>query len=126
MADRIAVFSEGRIVQVGGPQELYSRPRTRFVADFVGGSNVLPPEFAERLGGPRAWASLRPEHVRIGDGPLRGRVTAVRYLGAATRVTVDAGEADIVALVPGGRAPAEGETVGLIFDPDALHSMEEA
>jgi putative spermidine/putrescine transport system ATP-binding protein len=126
MADRVAVFNEGRIVQVGAPQELYARPRTRFVADFVGASNVLPPDLTERLGGPHAWASLRPEHVRIGDGPLTGRVTGVRYLGAATRVTVDAGGSEIAALVAGGHAPSEGETVTLAFDPDALHPMAEA
>src|SRR4029079_13055112 len=41
MADRVAVFNDGRIVQVGSPEEIYERPRTRFVADFVGGSNVI-------------------------------------------------------------------------------------
>ena len=40
MADRLAVFNEGRIAQVGTPREIYERPRTRFVADFVGSSNV--------------------------------------------------------------------------------------
>jgi putative spermidine/putrescine transport system ATP-binding protein len=126
MADRIAVFNEGRIVQIGAPHELYARPRTRFVADFVGGSNVLPPEMTERLGGPRAWASLRPEHVRIGEGALRGHVTSVRYLGAATRVTVAAEGAEIAALVPGAGAPAEGDAVGLVWDSGALHVLAEA
>jgi putative spermidine/putrescine transport system ATP-binding protein len=126
MADRVAVFNEGRIVQTGVPQELYARPRTRFVADFVGGSNVLPPELTERLGGPRTWASLRPEHVRLGDGPLTGRVTGVRYLGASTRITVDAAGTKIAALVPGAHAPAEGDTVALSWDADALHPMAEA
>ena len=43
MADRVAVFNHGRIEQVGDPKEIYERPRTRFVADFVGGSNVIEP-----------------------------------------------------------------------------------
>ena len=124
MADRIAIFNEGQIVQTGAPQEVYARLRTRFVADFVGSSNVLPPELTARLGGPERWASLRPEDVRLGDGPVRGRVVAVRYLGAATRVSVDAGEPEIAALLPGGAAPAEGEEVGLAWDPGALHLMD--
>ena len=59
MADRVAVFNRGRIAQVGTPQEIYERPRTRFVADFVGSSNVLGagarrPLRRERLGEPAA------------------------------------------------------------------------
>src|SRR5918992_5267002 len=48
MADRVAIFNHGKIVQVGEPQEIYERPRTRFVADFVGSSNVRPPDFIEK------------------------------------------------------------------------------
>ena len=48
MADRVAVFNDGRIVQIGTPQDIYQRPKTRFVADFVGSSNVLPPDFVSR------------------------------------------------------------------------------
>ena len=50
MSDRVAVFNEGRIVQIGTPTEVYERPRTRFVADFVGGANVIEPDVAEPLG----------------------------------------------------------------------------
>ena len=46
MADRVAIFNDGKIVQVGSPSDIYERPRSRFVADFVGSSNVLSPEFA--------------------------------------------------------------------------------
>jgi putative spermidine/putrescine transport system ATP-binding protein len=45
MADRVAIFNEGKIVQVGSPEEIYERPKTKFVADFVGSSNVLSPHF---------------------------------------------------------------------------------
>ena len=88
MADRVAVFNEGRIAQVGTPPEIYERPRTRFVADFVGSSNVLPPEVAARFGGaglgepaPRGAAADRARRRAS-----RARVTATRYLGAGTRV----------------------------------------
>ncbi len=128
MADRVAVFNEGKIVQVGTPQEIYGRPRTRFVADFVGSSNVLPPDLTRALGGPDVWASLRPEAIRLADpavARVAGRVAAVRYLGAATRVAVDVNGVALAALVPAGSAvPGEGETAGLAWDADALHPME--
>ena len=57
MADRVAVFNEGRIMQIGAPEEIYLRPNTRFVADFVGSSNVLSPDFVERHTGQRRWGT---------------------------------------------------------------------
>ena len=60
MADRLAIFHAGRVVQIGAPAEVYERPRTRFVADFVGSANVLSPEFAARTGAAARWTSLRP------------------------------------------------------------------
>lgn len=129
MADRVAVFNEGRVVQLGTPQEIYDRPRTRFVANFVGSSNVLPPELTLRLGGPDVWASLRPEAIRLADpasARISGTVASVRYLGVATRVTVDVGGVLLTALVPAGTgAPAIGETIGLAWEDTALHAMEE-
>ena len=91
MADRVAVFNEGRIVQEGTPQEIYERPRTRFVADFVGSANVLSPQLSARTGGPSKWASLRAEAIRLvapDGGRIAGPVRTLRYLGAANRVTV--------------------------------------
>jgi putative spermidine/putrescine transport system ATP-binding protein len=127
MADSLAVFNEGRIAQIGTPEDIYARPQTRFVADFVGSSNVLPPEVTRAFGGPAAWASLRPEALRVvvPDGvALSGTVTALRYLGAGSRVTVALAGAEVAALVPTGQAvPAVGATVGLAFDPAALHVM---
>ena len=133
MADRVAVFNEGRLVQVGAPRDIYEKPRNRFVADFVGSSNVLDPEFSERYGGVRAWTSLRPEHIRIGDNgaqPGEGRtadgvVVSVQYQGATTRVLVDVGGKPIGVAMPAGSAPAEaGERVSLHWRPDALHKLD--
>jgi putative spermidine/putrescine transport system ATP-binding protein len=127
MADSLAVFNEGKIAQIGTPEDIYARPQTRFVADFVGSSNVLPPEVTRAFGGPVAWASLRPEALRVvaADGvALSGTVTALRYLGAGSRVTVALAGAEVAALVPSGQAvPAVGAMVGLAFDPAALHVM---
>lgn len=134
MADRLAVFNEGRIAQIGTPEDIYARPATRFVADFVGSSNVLPPEVTHALGGPLAWASLRPEamHLRSSEGArLMGEVNSLRYLGGATRVSLRLmaaeGGAEVSVLVPAGQTlPLVGSTVGLGFDQTALHVMERA
>ena len=86
MSDRIAVFNEGRIEQVGSPAEVYEQPRTEFVAGFVGVSNIL-----ERDG--RRF-TIRPEKIRLlGEGGARGRrggrierrISNVVYVGAITR-----------------------------------------
>jgi putative spermidine/putrescine transport system ATP-binding protein len=129
MADSLAVFNEGRIAQIGTPAEVYARPRTRFVADFVGSSNVLPPALTQALGGPEKWASLRPEAVRLvpaNAARLSGPVTALRYLGAGTRVTIAAAGSEVAALVPAGQPlPEPGAMTGVAFDAGALHVMEE-
>ena len=126
MADRIAVFDHGRIQQVGTPGDVYDRPETPFVADFVGSSNVLPPDLTERIAGRRHPASLRPEAIRITDGVRhRARVTGQAFLGASTRLTLDFEGQQISALLPkGAEVPETGKTVGLDWHPSALHVMD--
>jgi putative spermidine/putrescine transport system ATP-binding protein len=127
MADQVAVFNEGRIAQIGSPSDIYERPRTRFVADFVGSSNVLPPAAAARFGGGDAWASLRPEALRLtaANGGVEGIVRTTRYLGAGTRVVVDLGDLEVSATSPAGQpVPEPGARVGLAWDQGALHAME--
>ncbi len=128
MADRVAVFNEGRIVQVGTPQDIYDRPRTRFVADFVGSANVLSPDLSRRAGGPAGWGSLRPEAIVLSDAAtarIDGRVTGARYLGPVNRIAVDVGDATLSVVQPASKpVPANGSTVGLRWTADALHPME--
>lgn len=131
MADSLAVFNEGKIAQIGTPSDIYARPRTRFVADFVGSSNVLPPEVTRSLGGAAGkWASLRPESLRLvasKGAALTGVVTALRYLGAGSRVSVQVNGTELAALLPAGHPlPEIGATVGLSFDAAALHMMDQA
>ena len=136
MANRVAIFNEGKIVQAGSPADVYERPRSRFVADFVGSSNVLPPEFSAAHGGTHTWSSLRPEKIRIvnaghalpaGHFGVSGRVMSVQYQGAITRVAVDANGTRIVATLPAGMtAIQEGETVALAWGADSLVAMEAA
>lgn len=127
MSDRIAVFNEGRIQQTGSPSEVYDRPETPFVADFVGSSNVLPAEMVRELTGTSAPASLRPEAITLGEGTLAGKVVSLAFLGAATRVEVDTDRACLNVLVPKGRGvPAIGDSVMLGWPAGALHVMEHA
>ncbi|WP_276868297.1 ABC transporter ATP-binding protein, partial [Enterobacter oligotrophicus] len=88
MSDRVAVFNNGRIEQVDSPRELYMRPRTPFVASFVGTSNVFEADVARHVCGMEGIYSLRPEHIRLnesGEVQVQGVVQAVQYQGAATR-----------------------------------------
>jgi ABC-type Fe3+/spermidine/putrescine transport system ATPase subunit len=111
MADRVVVMNEGRIEQVGTPDEVYFRPATSFVAGFVGDANVLPVEAVPgrdalcvcrvestpielELPGPLtgrgAWLVLRPESLAIGSAApgLPGRVVDIAFLGSTTRYDV--------------------------------------
>jgi putative spermidine/putrescine transport system ATP-binding protein len=130
MADRVAVFNAGRVQQIGTPEEIYRRPRTRFVADFVGSSNVLPPEFVQPVLGVSRWASLRPESVHVikaggGASALTGVVKSRSYLGSTTRLGIELKTARIHAVVPStGEVPAKGDKVTIGFAKGALHLME--
>jgi len=127
MADQVAVFNQGRVAQVGTPSEIYERPATRFVADFVGSSNVLPPDLTRAFGGPAEWSSLRPEALRLvsaAQARVQGRVTALRYLGAGTRIALESHGQELAVLAPAGSAlPEPGAEVGLTWEPGALHVM---
>ena len=131
MADRVAVFDHGRLMQVGTPEQIYREPNSRFVADFVGSSNVLGPEVVEHFAGQRRWASLRPEAITIlrGDGgpsAFTGTVAARSYLGATTRFAIRLNGTVLHAVVPStGSLPDEGERVTIGFARDALHLMED-
>ncbi|GLW34424.1 ABC transporter ATP-binding protein [Actinoplanes regularis] len=90
MSDRVAVFNDGRIVQVGSPEEVYERPASSFVAGFVGTSNVFTGEVAKALFCREGTFSVRPEKVDISvDGVANGVVAEVIYAGPVTRYVVD-------------------------------------
>ena len=127
MADRVAVFNDGRIMQIGTPEDIYRRPRTRFVADFVGSSNVLSPDTTQLLGGIGNWASLRPEDIRIAEKGVAATVVSASFLGASTRVALDLNGQRINVLLPASASvPAQGTTVQISFNSTDLHIMDEA
>ena len=100
MSDRIAIFRDGRIEQVATPVELYEEPATAFVAGFVGTSNLLEGEVAEKLVAMPGPVSIRPEKITLHPGRsdpgidggrcvATGVVSEVVYLGASTHSVVD-------------------------------------
>jgi multiple sugar transport system ATP-binding protein len=106
LGDRIAVMNEGRLEQVGTPEELYERPANVFVGGFIGspGMSFLPGEDGGQIG-------VRPEHVRPWQdglhGPIDGRVAYVEALGRETLVGVDADGGIRLVAVLEGRADLE-------------------
>lgn len=111
IADRIALLKDGRLVQIGTPAELYHRPRTSFVADFIGNTNLLKGRVTDRVGattrletpvgtmlaagkaesGAEVWVSIRPEQMRIvnngvppGPNRLVGKTLETTFLGEAS------------------------------------------
>jgi multiple sugar transport system ATP-binding protein len=144
MADRICIMNLGEILQVGPPMEIYERPATKFVAGFVGspamnflnaqgqiapgsreirvnGAALAMPETREGLDTQSAILGARPEHIQItDDGPLRGRVFAVEYMGARQLVTIDTDAGRLRVRAPNTIRVDYGETVGLNFDPERV------
>ncbi|AYF87231.1 ABC transporter ATP-binding protein [Pseudomonas sp. JS3066] len=136
MSDRVAVFNKGRIEQVDSPQNLYRKPLTRFVAEFVGTANVLHGDLAQRLTGDAGAFSLRPEHVRFGNasnGELQvsGTVHDVQYLGASSRyeLNLDGGGRLAVSLPNGEESdinrPQPGQQVQACWPRSAMVALSE-
>ncbi len=112
LADRIAVLAGGRVAQIGPPREVYARPASRLVAEFLGAANIL-----ER---PDGVFALRPEQLRLG-GDLPALVTRVAFRGEGFWVECEAeGRALRLSLPAGEMPPIEGETVLLGWDEAAL------
>ena len=135
MSDRVAVFNNGRIEQVDSPRDLYMRPRTPFVAGFVGTSNVFDGLMAEKLCGMTGSFALRPEHIRLntpGEMQANGTIQAVQYQGAATRfeLTLSGGEKLLVsqANMTGEELPATltpGQQVMVSWSRDVMVALVE-
>jgi putative spermidine/putrescine transport system ATP-binding protein len=106
MSDRVAVFNKGRIEQVDSPRNLYMQPKTSFVADFVGTSNVINSELALQITGSNQPFSIRPEHIFLDNDAkqpdtfaVNGTVTHVQYQGANSKITFDTGQQKIAFVV---------------------------
>src|SRR5436309_15388627 len=139
MADRIAIMNQGRVEQIGTPQQIYDRPSTMFVADFIGappmnfltfngdarpgdqrislgGVTVDVPELKQGATGAALALGVRPEHVMLDDASaLRGTVFGAEYLGTTQIVTISTEYGPVKARIPATVSARSGETVGLKF-----------
>jgi putative spermidine/putrescine transport system ATP-binding protein len=131
MSDRLAVFNDGKIQQVGTPSEIYERPATSFVAGFVGVSNLIGGTLAQKITGSQQKFAIRPEKIRIvANGTpvpadsygLSGTIRDVIYLGMSTRYLVELDEGGDLTVVQQNTEAASldalatrGSTVAVIW-----------
>jgi multiple sugar transport system ATP-binding protein len=145
MADKIAIMNQGVIEQLGAPQEIYERPASVFVADFMGSPsmNFLPAHTALARGatsislGPIALDmpavceavsqrpllyGVRPEHIRLSaDAPLRAEVVGVEYLGNCQIITLNTAQGSVVRAKVDVQVHAlRGDQVGLAIDSSEM------
>jgi iron(III) transport system ATP-binding protein len=150
VADRIAVFQSGSIAQLGTPEEIYNRPASRYVAEFVGSSNTISGTVAEAFGdqvavaseigtlhvrsatpatpGQRVTMVFRPEHLVVGRGPggesgpnrFEAQVEATMFLGTCTEHAVRVGPHRLVARSLVPESYSTRDTVTLTIDPAHL------
>jgi putative spermidine/putrescine transport system ATP-binding protein len=137
LCDRLAVFNNGRIEQVGAAREVYENPANRFVADFVGTSNVVDGATAEALVGRPGTYAIRPERIALlapgepvpaGMRSVTAVVAEVVYAGPITRVAADASGTRLTATllsVDTSTDIAHGATVVLAWPDGAVRSLSE-
>ena len=141
MSDRIGVMRDGRLMQVGGPRELYELPNSVEVAQFVGAANLIAGEVVSRgvvefagekfvcpesapLGG--AMMMIRPERIRIGSGSHKALIERVTFAGSSLRVVLKLGTVAINAEVPNDETSASltaGQVTTIDVLPDAVRVL---
>ncbi|MGK8508061.1 ABC transporter ATP-binding protein [Nocardia asiatica] len=152
MADRIALLNEGRVEQVGAPTELYDRPRSTFVAGFLGAPpmNLFPAVVTERDGSLRVVADgidtelaigagafgddlevvagIRPEQLRLDPtgADIRGRVTMVENLGSEELIHFTTGDRVLCARAPRPAGVTVDDSIALRADPAHIHLFHAA
>lgn len=140
MSDKIVVLSEGKIQQIGTPEDIYNEPQNAFVADFIGESNIfkgimtghMKVRFCggEFMGmddvaeGTLVDVVVRPEDVIITkpeDGVVEGEVVSVIFKGMHYEVTVESGKYEMV--IRTTKCYSVGERIGMKLEPDGIHIM---
>lgn len=140
MSDKIVVMSEGKIQQIGTPEDIYNEPKNAFVADFIGESNIFSGIMTGKCRvrfcgaefecvddvehGTMIDAVVRPEDVEIttpGQGMIRGTVTSVIFKGVHYEITVQSGKNEIV--IQSTRKAEPNAAVGLCIEPEGIHIM---
>lgn len=140
MSDKIVVMSEGKMQQIGTPEDIYNEPINAFVADFIGDSNIFNGIMTGKLKarfcggefacvddveeGTHITAVVRPEDVTLTSperGNIRGIVTSVIFKGIHYEITVESGKNEIVA--QSVHSARVGDRVGVEVEPDNIHIM---
>ena len=144
MSDTIVVMSEGKIQQIGTPQDIYNEPVNAFVADFIGESNIVDgvmlADYKVRFGGqvfdcldtgfaPNEPVDvvIRPEDVDIikpESGVLQGTVTSVTFMGVHNEAIVDID--GFKWMIQTNDPVEEGAHIGIYLEPDAIHIMKKS
>ncbi len=140
MSDKIVVMSEGKIQQIGTPEDIYNEPQNAFVADFIGESNIfngimtgkLQARFAggrfecvdDVAEGTQITAVVRPEDIELvkpSEGQIRGKVISVIFKGIHYEITVQSGKYELV--IQSTKSAKVGDEVGMKVEPDGIHIM---
>ncbi len=140
MSDQIVVMNEGKMQQIGTPEDIYNEPKNAFVADFIGESNIFNGIMTGRLRarfcggefvcvddieeGTHINAVVRPEDVELTApemGIIRGTVSSVVFKGMHYEITVESGKNEIVA--QSVHSAMVGNRVGICVEPDNIHIM---
>jgi spermidine/putrescine ABC transporter ATP-binding subunit len=149
MADRIAVMNEGRIEQVGTPDEIYNRPTNRFVSDFIGDANFIDGSLSRRDGrivleahgrqltvgadhslDGESVVFVRPEKMSVvseaadGQNAIEGRVEQILFAGSRTQYFVTVDGTEYVVEGEADVAVSEGEAATVAWDPEHTHLVE--
>lgn len=143
LSDRVAVLNRGKLVQIGTPQEIYERPRSKFVAQFLGGCNVFAEKFSGsetletsfgklRLKGGRHTATvwgIRREDVRVGEqgeNSAEGEIIDAAYTGSRIEYTIRVANHTVRALMPShGQCYKRGDHIPVRFPPEAILLLED-
>lgn len=140
MSDKIVVMSEGKMQQIGTPEDIYNEPANAFVADFIGESNIFNGIMTGKLKarfcggefacvddieeGTHITAVVRPEDVILTkpeEGIIRGMVESVIFKGMHYEITISSGKNEMV--VQSVKSATPGDRVGMKVEPDNIHIM---
>lgn len=140
MSDKIVVMSEGKMQQIGTPEDIYNEPKNAFVADFIGESNIFNGVMTDKLKvrfcgaeftcvddvehGTLVDVVVRPEDVIIttpDQGKIVGVVTSVVFKGVHYEIAIESGKNEIV--VQSTKSASVGDKVGIDIEPDGIHIM---
>lgn len=144
MSDTVVVMDQGKIQQIGSPQDIYNEPKNAFVADFIGESNIIDGVMLEdklvKFAGKcfkcldSGFAKnepvdvvIRPEDIKVtspGKGDISGKVTSVTFIGVHYEIIVDID--GFKWMIQSTESQVPGENIGLVLEPDDIHIMKKS